>query len=165
MKRMIICLSMLAAFGLPGLVSAQTLSSIPGLPGFSLPANVSLGNLSLYGGMATDWGMTKHSFVDPVSTNSLLFEEGPLSACYLGFALPIQVPTGTFRMAGSLTIPVSSTTDYFRGFGGVYIPLPPLNADRMWTTAEALYAHLIGGGFSALVGFRWDRWDTGESQR
>lgn len=169
-KKTIICVSLLVALvATPMLVSAQVLPGLPrlqGLPGFGLPANVSLGNLSVYGGWATNAGMTNYV----VSRESAITNVGKaewdydFSSFYVAATLPVSMGDyGAALLSGSFTIPSTSP-----GRESIYTVVPPgflsntrrWSADTYWATLEGIWAYPLSVSFSALAGFRWVTWQT-----
>jgi hypothetical protein len=166
MRKIIISVSILVAlFVVPFEVSAQGLRYMPSLPSFGLPANVSLGNLSLYGGWTTNAGMTKYVAYKGNPTASLTSKaewDYEYSSFYTAATLPVSVGDyGAAIISGSLALPSASPgRESFYDPTGVLSATRRWSADTYWATLEAIWAYPLSGTFTALTGFRWVNWQT-----
>jgi hypothetical protein len=152
----------------PTLVVAQLLPglpSLPGMPALNLPSNVTLGNLSVYGGWATNAGMTNLSLSkgNPIfGTMGHEVWDYDYSSFYMAATLPISMGDyGAALFSGSLALPSTSpgrATNY--SFAGPLMAVRRWSADSYWATLEGMWAYPLSNTFSALVGFRWDCWQT-----
>ena len=168
MKKIIVCLVMAVALAAPpGLVAAQTLPAMPGLPSFGTPGDFSIGNPSVYGGWVSSAGPVSYWGEDAATGQSLKYEYRA-SALYLGAALPFALGPnwGTFILTVAGTVPATQN-----GSQQVYDPTLAITdwytqwrADTYWGTAEGLWVFpALGGpalGASLLGGFRYDCWQT-----
>jgi hypothetical protein len=141
------------------------LPKLPGMASLNLPSNVTLGKLSVYGGWATNAGMTNYA----VSREAPLVGGVPLAewdyeynSFYAAVTLPVSMGDyGAALFSGSVALPSSSP-----GREKLYTPALALgatrrwSADTYWATLEGIWAYPLSGTFSALAGFRWVCWQT-----
>jgi hypothetical protein len=165
-KKIILCLAIAVALtSPPTLVGAQLLPGLPGLPGMPalhLPSNVTLGNLSVYGGWVTDAGMTNYV----VSTvTGLVFKSAKFdyeySSFYMAATLPVSLGDyGAVLLSGSWALPSTSPCreKLLSNLGAS--GNRRWSADTSWATAEGIWAYPLSRTFSALAGFRWVNWQT-----
>ena len=143
MKKIIVCLAMVVALTVPPtLVTAQLLPGLPKLPGmaaFNLPSNVTLGNLSVYGGWATNGGMTNYRVstpIDPIFGLGEVVWDFDYSSFYMAATLPVSLGDyGAALLSGSFAIPSSSPcrqTLYWPG--GALSGTGRWGADTSWAT-------------------------------
>jgi hypothetical protein len=168
-KKIIFCVVIAVALcAPPTLVGAQLLPGLPGLPGMpslNLPSNVTLGNLSIYGGWATNAGMTHYvlSKGDAVVTGIGQAEwDYKYSSFYTAAMLPLSIGDySAVLLSGSLAIPSSSPArEKLHRDTGVFEATRRWNADTYWATLEGIWAYPLSGTFTALAGFRWECWQT-----
>jgi len=166
MKKTVICLSMLVALiATPALVSAELLPGLPSLPGtsaFNMPTNLTLGKLSLYGGWATNAGMTNFTVsrtapgIFPITDVEWDYA---YNSFYMAATLPVSLRDyGALLLSGSWAIPNSSPCRETAYLAGVMVSQGIWSVDTSWTTAEGAWAYPLSDTFTALAGFRWESW-------
>lgn len=169
MKKIIVCFAMVVALvAPPTLVVAQLLPGLPGLPGMpalNLPSNVTLGNLSVYGGWATNAGMTKYTATKsvPIVTNIGLAEwDYEYSSFFTAATLPVSMGDyGAVLLSGSLALPSASPArETMYHVDGTFVQNRRWSADTYWATLEGIWAYPLSSTFSTLAGFRWVCWQT-----
>lgn len=159
MKRRVVAVSLVLVFiAFPALVSSQGL--LPGVRGGVCSEGRPFA-LEIYAGYASDLGTAITDLMFVNSGDHIGLEYSTSHQLYLGAGLPFRVGRrSTLRLGGSLTFGGTAKVDSIDYNVTIARVARVYNADTTWGTLDAVLTHEMWSGVTALVGFRWDNWQS-----